>query len=214
MTMTRDNRTGLTVLAGVALISLGAWILFRPLLAPFAALFSLVGRIGWPLLLIGLGILFIIRARGGGFTVAGKKLVRSRSNRMVGGVIAGLADYVGVDATILRVIYAFVTLFTGIVWGVLLYFLAMIIVPEENYPADWIPAPAPSVPTPPRPAPPVPQSPTAPTPPPAAAPTPPPAAAPTPPPAPAPAPTPPAAPAPTGTEPPQAPPIPSEPTIL
>jgi phage shock protein C len=159
---TRDNRTGWTVLIGILLIGLGLWLLLGGLFAPVAWLISLLGKIGWPLLLVGLGLLLILRARGGGFNVNGKKVYRSRSNRMIGGVLGGFADYLGVDATILRVIYAFASLFTGLVWGPLLYILAMIIVPEEPYPAGWVPAAAPPAPTPPPappvPAPPVPQS--------------------------------------------------------
>ena len=164
----RDNRTGWTVLVGILLIGLGVWLLLRPLLGPVVWVLDMLGRIGWPLLLVGLGILLIIRARGGGFNVNGKKLYRSRTNRMIGGVLGGFAEYLGIDATVLRVIYAFLALFTGFVWGVLLYILAMIIVPEEAYPAGWVPAPAPPAPAPPAPpvAPPVPQSgPTAPQPP-------------------------------------------------
>jgi phage shock protein C len=153
---TRDNRTGWAVLAGVVLIGLGFWILLGRLFYPVAWLMSLLGRIGWPLLLIGLGILLILRARGGGFNVNGKKLYRSRTNRMIGGVVGGFAEYLGIDTTLLRVIYAFLTLFTGVVWGLLFYVLAMIIVPEEAYPVGWVPPAAPSAPTPPPPAPPVP----------------------------------------------------------
>jgi phage shock protein C len=155
----RDNRTGWTVLIGILLIGLGLWLLLGGLFAPVAWLIELLGKIGWPLLLVGLGLLLILRARGGGFNVNGKKVYRSRSNRMIGGVLGGFADYLGIDATVLRVIYAFASLFTGLVWGPLLYILAMIIVPEEPYPAGWVPAAAPPAPMPPPPpAPPTPQS--------------------------------------------------------
>ena len=191
---TRDSRTGWTLLAGVVLIVMGVWILLGRLFYPVAVVMAYLGRIGWPLVLVALGVLLILRARGGGFNVAGKKLYRSRTNRMIGGVIAGAADYLGVDATVLRVIYVVLALFTGIWWGLLLYILAMIIVPEEPYPAGWVPPVAPPAPTPPPAAPPVPQSgPTAPQPPA------PPAAAPS---------------VPSGTTPPEAPPVPPAPPVL
>ncbi|MDR3687637.1 MAG: PspC domain-containing protein [Coriobacteriia bacterium] len=155
----RDNNTGWGVLAGIMLIGLGLWLLLGGLFEPVARVIAFLGRVGWPLLLVGLGILLILRARGGGFNVNGKKLYRSRTNRMIGGVMGGVAEYMGVDATVLRVIYAFLSLFTGIWWGFLLYILAMIIVPEQPYPAGWVPAPAPPVPAPPAPAPPAPPAP-------------------------------------------------------
>jgi phage shock protein PspC (stress-responsive transcriptional regulator) len=152
----RDNNTGWGVLAGIMLIGLGLWLLLGGLFEPVARVIAFLGRVGWPLLLVGLGILLILRARGGGFNVNGKKLYRSRTNRMIGGVIGGVAEYMGVDATVLRVVYAFLSLFTGIWWGFLLYILAMIIVPETPYPAGWVPAPAPPAPAPPAPTPPSP----------------------------------------------------------
>jgi phage shock protein C len=206
-----DNRTGWTVIIGILLICLGLWLLLGGLFAPVAWLISVLGKIGWPLLLVGLGILLILRARGGGFNVNGKKVYRSRSNRMIGGVLGGFADYMGIDATVLRVIYAFITLFTGLVWGPVLYILAMIIIPEEPYPVGWVPSPAPSAPTPPPgpapAAPPVPPSGYyAPQPPAAPAPAPVPPTAPEPPTTPAPAPEPPApASAPAAPEPPSVP---------
>ena len=208
----RDNRTGWTVLIGIVLIGLGLWLLLGWLFEPVRWLFVLLGKIGWPLLLVGLGSLLIIRARGGGFNVNGKKLYRSRSNRMIGGVLGGFADYLGVDATVLRVIYALVSLVTGLWWGPLLYILAMIIVPEEPYAAGWTPAAAPAAPTPPPPpAPPVPQSGfTAPAPPTAPAPAP--SAAPEPPAAPA-APEPPSVPS-DPMSPPDAPQAPPTPPVL
>lgn len=42
-----------------------------------------------------------------------KKLTRS-NNRMLAGVCAGLADYFGWDVTVVRIIYSFATVFTGI----------------------------------------------------------------------------------------------------
>ncbi len=60
-----------------------------------------------------------------------KKLYRSTTDRMIAGVCGGLAEYVNVDPTIIRLAVAFLTCATAIVPGVAVYFLAMIIVPEK-----------------------------------------------------------------------------------
>jgi len=164
-----SHHTGWPVLAGIVLVVLGVWLLLDtflgPLLYPLAWLFGLLARVGWPLLLIGIGILLIIRARGGGFNVTGKRLHRSRTNRMIGGVLGGMSAYLNIDVTVLRVIFVILTLVTGLWWGVLLYIAAMIVVPEEQVGTAWGGAswtaetPAANAPTPPPPAPPVPPAP-------------------------------------------------------
>ena len=58
-----------------------------------------------------------------------KKLKRSKSNRMIAGVVAGLANYLGLDPTLARVIYVLIALFGGT--GVLLYIILWIVIPEE-----------------------------------------------------------------------------------
>jgi phage shock protein C len=58
-----------------------------------------------------------------------KKLYRSQSNVMLGGVCAGLGDYLGIDPTIVRLI--FVVLFLTASFGFWLYLLLWIIVPQE-----------------------------------------------------------------------------------
>ena len=59
-----------------------------------------------------------------------KKLYRSRKNRIIAGVCAGLAEYLQVDPTIVRLIYVVFTLFS-MGAGILLYLLAWIMVPES-----------------------------------------------------------------------------------
>ena len=60
-----------------------------------------------------------------------KQLTRSKSNRMVAGVCAGLGDYLGIDPTVVRLL--FVLAFFGLHGGLLLAYLIMaIIVPEQN----------------------------------------------------------------------------------
>ncbi len=60
-----------------------------------------------------------------------KVLVRSRKGRMVAGVCAGLAEYFGMDVTLVRVIVAVIAFITGGA-GVLAYLVAWAIIPEEG----------------------------------------------------------------------------------
>jgi len=66
-----------------------------------------------------------------------KKLYKSRKNRMLEGVCGGLADYFDIDPTLVRVLYAAVTLFTSGIPGLVLYVvLAVIMPPEPAIPTD------------------------------------------------------------------------------
>jgi phage shock protein PspC (stress-responsive transcriptional regulator) len=59
-------------------------------------------------------------------------LRRSRSNRMVAGVIAGLAEYVGIDVTLARVLYVVGSVISAAFPGALVYLVLWMIVPEEE----------------------------------------------------------------------------------
>lgn len=61
--------------------------------------------------------------------MSASKLTRSKSNAIIGGVCAGLANYFGWDATLMRVIYILLFLLAGT--GVLLYLILWIIMPAE-----------------------------------------------------------------------------------
>ena len=58
------------------------------------------------------------------------RLYRSRSERMISGVAGGLADYVDVDPTIVRLLWLFAFLTTGPV-ALVLYALCAMIIPRE-----------------------------------------------------------------------------------
>lgn len=60
-----------------------------------------------------------------------KILVRSRKGRMVAGICAGIADYSGLDVTLVRLMVAIVSVITGGV-GVLAYLAAWMIIPGEG----------------------------------------------------------------------------------
>jgi phage shock protein C len=62
-----------------------------------------------------------------------KKLMRSRSDRKIGGVCAGLAQYLELDTSLVRILWFFITLACGIVPGLVAYVLAWIIIPEEPF---------------------------------------------------------------------------------
>lgn len=57
-----------------------------------------------------------------------KRLYRSRSQRMICGVCGGIAEYFNIDPTIIRLVWVLFALGGGS--GLLVYFLAAIIIPE------------------------------------------------------------------------------------
>lgn len=62
-----------------------------------------------------------------------KKLRRSRVDRKVGGVFGGLAEFLGIDATILRLIYIVITVITmktGI--AIIAYIIALFVIPSAD----------------------------------------------------------------------------------
>ena len=60
-----------------------------------------------------------------------KRLVRSRTNRKIAGVCAGLAEYLDMDVTLMRLLWAVVAVLSGIVPGIIAYLIAWIVMPEE-----------------------------------------------------------------------------------
>lgn len=63
--------------------------------------------------------------------MAGKntKLVRSESNRIIGGICAGLGEFLGVDPTIIRLAFVLFTVLGGS--GILIYIILWLIIPSE-----------------------------------------------------------------------------------
>lgn len=58
------------------------------------------------------------------------RLYRSVHGRVIGGVAGGLADFFGIDPTIIRLIFVLLVIFGGS--GVLIYIILWIILPEKN----------------------------------------------------------------------------------
>lgn len=59
-----------------------------------------------------------------------KKLYRSNTDKMIGGVCGGLGKYLGVDPTLIRLIFALLVFF-GVGSGLLVYIILMIVIPLE-----------------------------------------------------------------------------------
>lgn len=58
-----------------------------------------------------------------------KKLYKITEGKKLCGVCGGVAEYLGVDVTIIRLAWAIISCFAGA--GILLYILAAIIMPEK-----------------------------------------------------------------------------------
>lgn len=59
-----------------------------------------------------------------------KRLYRSRDSRLITGVAGGLAEYLGLDPVIIRIIFVLLALGAGS--GILIYIILALIIPEKN----------------------------------------------------------------------------------
>jgi len=64
-----------------------------------------------------------------------KRLFRDTDNAIVAGVASGLAQYFGIDAVIIRILFIVLVLIT-FGWGILLYIILWLLVPEAKTPSD------------------------------------------------------------------------------
>lgn len=58
-----------------------------------------------------------------------KKLYKSRDNKKLGGVCAGIGEYFDIDPTLVRLAWVFITLFAGA--GLLAYIIAALVIPRK-----------------------------------------------------------------------------------
>ncbi|MGC9513851.1 MAG: PspC domain-containing protein [Fidelibacterota bacterium] len=61
-----------------------------------------------------------------------RPLQRSRQDRMIAGVLAGLADWLGWDVTALRIAFVVISLLSSVFPGILVYVVLWILMPEEQ----------------------------------------------------------------------------------
>ncbi len=58
-------------------------------------------------------------------------LVRSRSNRVLGGVCGGLARWLGWDPTLVRILYVLVSVLSAAFPGILVYLILWLLMPSR-----------------------------------------------------------------------------------
>jgi phage shock protein PspC (stress-responsive transcriptional regulator) len=61
--------------------------------------------------------------------MSGKKLYKIKNNKKIFGVCAGVAEYLNIDVSLVRIIWAACVLLAGT--GLLLYIIAAVILPEK-----------------------------------------------------------------------------------
>jgi len=61
-----------------------------------------------------------------------KRLYRSKENKVLAGVLGGLGEYLEIDPVILRVIWLAITVFTGLIPGIVVYVLAILVIPPHG----------------------------------------------------------------------------------
>ena len=59
-----------------------------------------------------------------------KRLYRSRSDRMISGLCAGLGQYIGLDPTVVRLLFALSAIFL-FPMPIIVYLVMMLVIPEE-----------------------------------------------------------------------------------
>jgi phage shock protein C len=61
-----------------------------------------------------------------------KVLRRSRTEKMIGGVMGGLAEYFGLDVSLLRIVYVVGSILSVAFPGLLVYVIMWIVIPKEE----------------------------------------------------------------------------------
>ncbi|HAQ63234.1 MAG: PspC domain-containing protein [Clostridia bacterium] len=62
-----------------------------------------------------------------------KKLYKSSTDKMLSGVLGGFAEYLGIDSTLVRLVYVLLSLFSAGFPGLLFYIICAIIIPEPPF---------------------------------------------------------------------------------
>ncbi len=60
-----------------------------------------------------------------------KKLYRSSDNKIIAGILGGIAEYLEIDPVVMRLVFVLLTCITGFFPGLVFYFISLIIVPKR-----------------------------------------------------------------------------------
>lgn len=61
-----------------------------------------------------------------------RRLTRSNRNKMIAGVCGGLAEYLNVDPTVMRVLYVLVSILSAVFPGIVAYIVLMFLMPPPE----------------------------------------------------------------------------------
>ncbi|HEX9690142.1 MAG TPA: PspC domain-containing protein [Thermoanaerobaculia bacterium] len=61
-----------------------------------------------------------------------RRLTRSNRNKMIAGVCGGLAEYLNVDPTVMRILYVLVSILSAAFPGVIAYIILMFLMPPPE----------------------------------------------------------------------------------
>ena len=61
-----------------------------------------------------------------------RRLTRSNRNKMIAGVCGGLAEYLSVDPTVMRVLYVLVSVMSAAFPGIIAYIVLMFLMPPPE----------------------------------------------------------------------------------
>jgi len=134
----RELRQHSAAIWGAVLVLLGLLLLLNNFdLFPFSLrwLWQTFWRVFWPLVLIAIGLVLMFGVDWRGvdwrrLIRGGQPLYRSREDRVIAGVCGGLARYLGVDSSWVRLVWILATLFS-VGFGIIAYLIALIVLPEE-----------------------------------------------------------------------------------
>lgn len=132
----KENRL---LIVGLSILALGSLLLFEnlDLLPPhgfWKSFFSSTSNLVFPIFFILLGLAFILAYKRGeegmGIRFRDRRLVRVDSEKLIGGVCAGVGRYFEVDPSVVRLLWVVGTLFSkGL--GILLYLVLLLVIPLD-----------------------------------------------------------------------------------
>lgn len=120
------------------------WYYFRPFHFHFFRPWFFHWDRFWPIVLILFGIFYLIyvlrKNKESGMeqveteaTAPPGKLFRSRDEKIIGGVCGGLAKNLNIDPVIIRILWVILSVATAVFFGIIVYIIWMIVVPEQPF---------------------------------------------------------------------------------